>query len=479
MKTNLLQSTLLVTIFSLIACHHQPAPESTSIQRPNILFIAVDDLRPELNCYGKTQIQSPNLDRLASEGFLFERAYCNVPVCGASRASILTGLRPTPDRFLDYKTRVADEAPDVITLPQHFKQNGYETFSYGKIFHHRNDRSESWTDTPWHPQMDTPGGGSWRDYQVPAHIEMDNDDSPLRGPAYEYASVTDTTYFDGKIAERALRKLGQLSQDTSPFFMALGFLKPHLPFNAPQKYWDLYPTDSISLAGFRDYPAEAPVQSHHSFGELRHYNNMPQAGAVPDSTAKQLIRGYYACVTYVDAMIGRVLEGLKANGMDQNTIVILWGDHGWSLGDHGLWCKHSTFNVAMQTPLLLRVPGKKGGQRIKALTEFIDVYPSLVELSGLPLPGHLQGNSFVGLLDDPAGKGKDALFCRWKKSDAIKTDRYLYTEWFDAEEKSVARMLYDHQNDPDETINIAEKEENKALVASLSQRLRQQRQLDR
>lgn len=479
MKTNSLQSTLLVALLGLIACHRQPATESTLNQRPNILFIAVDDLRPELNCYGKTQIQSPNLDRLAAEGFLFERAYCNVPVCGASRASILTGLRPTPDRFLDFKTRVADEAPDAITLPQYFKQNGYETFSYGKIFHHRNDRLESWTEKPWHPQMNIMEGGSWRDYQVAAHVEMDTDDTPLRGPAYEYAEVSDTTYFDGKIAARALRKLGQLSQDTSPFFMALGFLKPHLPFNAPQKYWDLYPTDSISLADVNDYPLGAPEQSHHNFGELRHYNNIPQKGAVPDRTAKQLIRGYYACVTYVDAMIGRVMEGLKEKGLAENTIVIVWGDHGWSLSDHGLWCKHSTFNVAMQTPLIISVPGKKGGQRIQALTEFVDVYPSLVELAGLPLPGHLQGDSFVDVLDDPTAKGKDALFCRWKKSDVIKTDRYLYTEWFDAEEKSVARMLYDHQNDPNETINIAEKEENQALVSSLSQRLREQRQLDR
>lgn len=479
MKTNLCLSTLVVALLSLVACRPNSATEPALRQQPNILFIAIDDLRPELNCYGKTQIQSPHLDQLASQGFVFERAYCNVPVCGASRASILTGLRPTPERFLDYKTKVAEEAPTVLTLPQYFKQNGYKTFSYGKVFHHRNDRIESWTEKPWHPQMDVTEGGSWRDYQVPAHVEMDTDDTPLRGPAYEYAEVTDTTYFDGKIAERAVRQLTQLSQDTRPFFMALGFVKPHLPFNAPQKYWDLYPTNSISLAGVKDYPIGAPVQSHHNFGELRHYQNIPQEGPVSDSTAKQLIRGYYACVSYVDAMIGRVMEGLKEKGLDKNTIVILWGDHGWSLGDHGLWCKHSTFNVAMQTPLLINVPGKKGGQRIKALTEFVDIYPSLVELAGLPLPSHLQGDSFVDLINNPSAKGKEALFCRWKKSDVIKTDRYLYTEWFDAEEKSVARMLYDHQNDPDETINIAEEEAHQALVASLSQRLRQQRQLDR
>ena len=477
MKTNLLLTALVAALLHLLACQAATEQERPTDRPPNILFIAVDDLRPELNCYGQSQILSPHLDQLAAEGFLFERAYCNVPVCGASRASILTGLRPNPTRFLSYNTVANEDAPTAISLPQHFKQNGYHTLSLGKVFHHRSDKPKSWSETPWLPQLDAPAGTGWRDYQIPEHIAMDADDDPIRGPAMENAPVPDSTYFDGKIAQKAIRKLKELGKKDQPFFMAVGFLKPHLPFNAPTKYWDLYPPDSIELPRYMQYPAESPNQSHHSFGELRHYHGIPREGRVSDSLAVNLIRAYYACVSYVDAMIGNVLNALEEQGLNDNTIVILWGDHGWSLGEHGLWCKHSTFNVAMQAPLMIRVPGRKGGQRIQALTEFVDVYPSLVELAGLAIPDHLQGDSFVPLLDNPRANGKDALFCRWKKSDVIKTDRWLYTEWFDQEDKSVARMLYDHENDPNETVNVAERPENREVVEAFNKRLLEQRKI--
>ena len=476
MKNTFFLLLLLGLGLGFSGCGQQLSKSSETSAPLNVLFIAVDDLRPELKCYGQNQIISPNLDQLAAEGFLFERAYCNVPVCGASRASLLTGMRPKPDRFLNYNTYADKDAPDAISLPRHFKENGYRTFSYGKVFHHRDDKADSWTEAPWHPGNDLGPGASWRDYQLPENIALDSDGDEKRGPAYEKAAVPDSAYFDGKVALKAKQTLQQLAGQEQAFFMALGFLKPHLPFNAPAKYWDLYPETAITTTALTDQPQDAPKQAWHGSGELRHYAEIPDQGPVSDSMARHLVHGYYASVSYVDAMIGQVLDELKRLQLDKNTIVILWGDHGWSLGEHGLWCKHSTFNVAMQAPLFIKVPGRSGGQRIGALTEFVDIYPSLCELTGLPLPAHLQGDSFVPLLDNPEAKGKEALYCRWIRSDAIKTDRYLYTEWFDKEEKSMGRMLYDHQEDPEETINIAERPEHADLVTEFSARLRAQRQ---
>lgn len=477
MKINLFSILILSLWMSFFGCRNNNANVTETSQPPNILFIAVDDLRPELNCYGKDQIISPNLDRLAGEAFLFERAYCNVPVCGASRASLLTGLRPKPDRFLNYNTYADKDAPGAVSLPQHFKENGYQTFSYGKVFHHRKDKADSWTNPPWHPANDLGSGASWRDYQLPENIALDSDGDDKRGPAYEQAAVPDSAYFDGKVARKATQTLRKLAGTDQPFFMAVGFMKPHLPFNAPTRYWDLYPEASISTTAVSDQPEDAPQQARHNFGELRHYAEIPNEGPISDAMAKKLVHGYYASVSYVDAMIGQVLDELKRLELDKNTIVILWGDHGWSLGEHGLWCKHSTFDVAMRAPLIIKAPGYEGGKQISALTEFVDIYPSLCQLAGLPLPEHLQGDSFVPLMDNPKAKGKEALFCRWIRADAIKTDRYLYTEWFDKEGQSTGRMLYDHEEDPSETVNIAELPEHAALVKEFGARLRAQRSL--
>ena len=441
---------------------------------PNIVFIAVDDLRPELGCYGQPQILSPNLDRLAEEGYLFERAYCNVPVCGASRASLLTGLRPRPGRFLNYHTYANEDAPGTIALPAYFRQNGYYTLSLGKVFHHIDDKLGSWNEPPWHPVMDHSKEFSWRNYQLPANQAMDQAKGK-RGPAFERAEVSDTAYYDGKMARRAIKKLRDMSGRQEPFFMALGFVKPHLPFNAPAKYWDLYSKDNIKLPTYMKYPEAAPREAHYNYHELRSYSNIPNTGSLPSALALQLIHGYYACVSYVDAMVGLVLDEVKRLKLEDDTIILLWGDHGWSLGEHGLWCKHSTFDVAMRTPILIKVPGRRGGQRVHALTEFVDIYPTLCELAGLPLPGHLQGDSFVPLLDEPSAKGKPAIFCRWKRSDAIKTDRYLYTRWFDDDHKPGAHMLYDHYNDPGETVNLADQPAHKERVKKLTEALLQQR----
>lgn len=456
-------------------------------QRPlNVLFIAVDDLRPELGVYGASHIQSPNIDRLAAAGGMFTRAYCNVPVCGASRASLMSGMRPLRNRFVGFDVWLDEDAPNVLTLPEHFKNNGYYTVSLGKVLHHKEDALRSWSEPPWRPKAAKLPEGmyrSGRDYALRSNHEIekayrDAGDQRHRGMPYERASVADSAYFDGKIALKAIEKLRELSQQDQPFFLATGFQKPHLPFNAPQRYWDLYDPASISLADPDTLPEGAPKQAYHSFGELRAYHGIPESGPVADTMARNLIHGYYACVSYVDAMIGQVLDELERLQIADNTVVILWGDHGWSLGEHGLWCKHSPFEVALHVPLIVRGPGIQAGTRSHALTEFVDVYPSLCELASLPLPPHLAGESFVPALKNPDLAGKQAIFSRWVTADVVRTDRYHYSEWFDEAGGSVARMLYDQQTDADQLHNISEQPALAPQVEQLGQMVRERIQTD-
>ena len=439
-------------------------------QKPNVLFIPVDDLRPQLQCYGRPQMVSPNIDALADSGVLFTRPYCQVPVCGATRASLLTGVRPARDRFVTYHTCADDDLPGALTLPEHFRKHGYTTISDGKVFHHRTDTAErSWCEEPWHPNMET--RTTWRNYLLRENQEADVDSS-RRGPPFECAEVADNAYFDGRIADRAIDDLGRLARAGSPFFLAVGFLKPHLPFNAPRKYWDYYRRDEIDLADNPFRPDGAPDQAMHNWGELRSYFNVPKQGPLPDEMARELIHGYYAATSYVDAQIGRLLDELARLDLRDNTVIVLWGDHGWQLGEHGLWCKHCNFDTSLCAPLIASGPGLDDGKRCDALVEFIDVYPSLCELADLPQPDHLEGRSFAPLMEDPDRPWKRAAFSRYITGDSVRTDRYLYTEWTDDEGAPTARMLYDHQRDPDENKNISERPDNAALVESLSRTLR-------
>jgi arylsulfatase A-like enzyme len=433
--------------------------------KPNILFIAVDDLRPELNFYGASHIKSPNIDRLASEGLSFTRAYCNVPVCGASRASLMTGIKPTKNRFVDYNTYAGQDVPGAISIPEHFRDHGYHTISNGKVFHHQDDMPDSWSEAAWRPDAIE---GNWRDYVSAENLAISETTEDGRAWPYEMSDAGDEAYFDGKIANKTIEDLKKLKNTDQPFFLAVGFLKPHLPFNAPKKYWDLYPEETISLPDNYYVPQNAPKAAIHNFGELRNYYGVPKTGPVSDDMARTLIRGYYACVSYTDAQIGKLLTALDELDLRKNTIVILWGDHGWQLGEHSLWCKHSNFDIAMRVPMTISAPGYKGDISSNSLTEYIDIYPSLCELAGLELPSQLHGKSFVPLMVNPDQKHKDILYSRFVFGESIITDRYLFTEWYDREDQFTGRMLYDHFNDPEENINISEFPENLALVDSLS-----------
>lgn len=442
----------------------------------NILFIAVDDLRPELGCYGNSQIKSPNIDRLASQGTKFINAYCNIPVCGASRASLLTSVRPSRNRFVNYNTWADKDLPDHLSLPRYLKNNGYYTVSLGKVYHHREDDLNGWSEFPWRPSGDWLG---WQAYITKESEELiqsnPRPDEPNRiaGPAWEIADCSDSDYPDGKIADKAIEYLNLLHRESQPFFLAVGFLKPHLPFNAPKKYWDLYQHDAIPLAPNPYPPANVPKSALHNSGELRNgYINVPDSNPLPDDYAQWLVHGYYACVSYTDAQIGRLLAELERLGLSDNTTVILWGDHGWNLGEHTLWCKHCNFKTSLRAPLIIKSPGINHNQTSAGLVEFVDIYPTVAALSGLPVPAHCEGTSLVPLIESPPSKWKSALFSRWKDGETIRTHRYAYTEWRRSDDSDIyARMLYDLQDDPAENINIADMPENLDLVNKLSSML--------
>ncbi|MBD3314541.1 MAG: sulfatase-like hydrolase/transferase [Chitinivibrionales bacterium] len=436
--------------------------------RPNVLFIAVDDLRPQLNCYGHTQMISPNIDRLAARGVQFNRAFCQVPVCGASRASLLTGIRPHRghySRFSAFHTRADEEVPGAVTLPEIFREHGYYTLGNGKVFHHQHDGRGSWSEPDWRPN-----GEHVQHYLSPESKSQRNPENNY-GPSYECYEAADNAYSDGKVADKTISDLRRLAKMERPFFLACGFYKPHLPFVAPKKYWDLYKREDIDLADNPFAPKDAPERSLHDFPELRGYAGIPKEGPLPDELARTLIHGYYACVSYADAQVGRVLDELKRLKLHDNTIVVLWGDHGWNLGEHGLWCKQCNYQTSLRAPLIVSAPGYTEGVSTDALTEFVDIFPTLCDLSSIPVPDHIEGTGFVPLLQKPDRPWKKAVFSQYHAGLTIRTDRYAYTEYQWRNGNVRARMLYDHRKDPRENVNIAALPENKDLVEKLSRLL--------
>jgi len=421
---------------------------------------------------------TPHLDALAESGVRFSNAYCQVPVCGATRASLLTGVRPTRNRFLDYKAWVDEDLPGALTLPEHFRQHGYSAVSVGKVFHNLTDTADrSWDKAPWHPRKK--GQPNWRDYQDPENQARANAHERGAGPPYECQEVEDRAYKDGQIADQAIAELGLLKDAGQPFFLAAGFLKPHLPFNAPKKYWDYYQHDEVPLADNPFRPEGAPDQATHNWGELRQYFEVPKEGPLPEEMARTLVHGYYAATSYMDAQLGRVLAELNRLGLADNTIVVVWGDHGWQLGEHGMWCKHCNFQTSLNAPLIIRTPGGCRGGTADGLTEFLDVFPTLCDLAGLPILERLQGTSLAPILEDASQTVKEAAYCRYFAADSVRAEGHLYTEWTDNDGNVTARMLYDHEADPNENTNIAERAELAPVAERLSAMLARRRQADR
>jgi arylsulfatase A-like enzyme len=457
------------------------AVSTFAADKPNILMIAVDDLRPQLKCYGVEHVHSPNLDRLASQGLMFNRAYCMVPTCGASRASLMTSIRPAPGRFVTHLAYAEKDAPGITTLNTHLKQNGYYTISNGKVLHHPTDSAIGWSEPAWRPGQPAPGApaaapkaggkgkGKGKTSEAAAAKKAGGES---RGRPYGVSDLTDDEHSDGQVALKTIADLRRMKEQGKPFFIAAGFFKPHLPFIAPEKYWDLYPEGSLKLPANYHPPKDAPAESIHNSGELRAYSGIPKTGKLPDEMAMEMIRGYHACVSFTDAQIGRVLDELDRLDLAKSTIVILWGDHGWNLAEHTLWCKHSCYETSMRVPLIIRAPGFKGGLKTDGLTELIDVYPTLSELAGLPIPAHVQGRSFVSLMKNPATPWKEQAIGRFTNGDTIRTDAHRFTEYTDRQRGPVARMLYDHRADPGENVNVAEQPANAEITTQLTQRLR-------
>jgi arylsulfatase A-like enzyme len=321
---------------------------------------------------------------------------------------------------------------------------------------------DSWNEPPWKEEPQ-----NWRDYISEENLRYAEQNNGL-GLPYEMMDVPDSAYQDGRVANKTIADLMRVKDMDKPFFLAVGFFKPHLPFNAPERYWDLYDPGTINLPYNYFRPENAPDAAIHNFGELRQYHKVTKEGPLDSEMAKTLIRGYYASISYTDTQIGKVLHALDTLGLKDNTIVILWGDHGWQLAEHTLWCKHSNFNLALRVPLIIRAPGYTHGGQTEALVEFIDIYPTLCDLANINLPDHLHGSSIKHIMKNPSESGKKVIYSRFHNGESIKTDRYLYSEWHNASKEIYARMLYDHVNDPDENINIAELPEMSEKVDELS-----------
>ncbi|MDH7480649.1 MAG: sulfatase-like hydrolase/transferase [Armatimonadota bacterium] len=502
-RRDFLKATLMAGAFAGLSTISPGLAFGKEEGKYNVLFIAVDDLRPTLGCYGAPVIKTPNIDALAARGTVFTRAYCQQAVCSPSRTSLLTGLRPDSTKVYNLEDHFRKFIPNVVTLPEYFKKHGYHTQAMGKIYHPGLDDPQSWSVPHWAAKAPTylkpeslaqqkelrekleAQGRKLKDEVVEKDpktglpLKIIRRASILKGPAWEDPDCPDNALADGMIADHAIETLREIKD--KKFFLAVGFHKPHLPFVAPKKYFDMYAGEKakIGLSPNPFPPKDCPEIALTTFGELRSYTDIPDVGPIPDEKALELRYAYYAAASYTDAQIGRVLNELDKLGLRDKTIVVLWGDHGWHLGDHSLWCKHTNFEVATRSPLIISAPGQKNkGAKTDALVEFVDIYPTLCELAGLPIPDNLEGTSAVPVMNNPKRKWKKAAFSQYPRPGnvmgySMRTDRYRYTEWIKRDSGDVVAVeLYDYEKDPLGNVNIAGLPENKELVAKLSKQLR-------
>ena len=527
-------NSLFILIILLVGCQPSDKTADTKSEnqkkKPNILFIAIDDLRPELGAYGSPIAITPNMDALAAEGLLFNRAYCQQAICSPSRASLMTGARPETTGVIENYTYFRDLLPDIITLPQHFWNNGYETAYSGKIYHKTEfaDHEKSWSRKPAEidmPRADLVGGYALVENQViyvvnqaevrakgndPAHYALG------RGPAYENADVPDHTYQDGYNTLVGIETMKEMSADKDkPFFLGMGYKLPHLDWLAPKKYWDMYDPNDIPMAEHTAAPKDGAAMGLHASFELRVRHGIPKNGPIEGELARTLKHAYLASVSYVDAQIGKMLDALEEAGERENTIIILWSDHGWHLGDMGVWGKATNYEIATRVPMMIwtpDMPDKNRGVKTDALVELVDMYPTLCELAGLDQPEHLEGKSFAPLLENPAQDWKLAVFSQYPdpalrewaanpltesmrstyfgplieeveariiaqqgenwdreffENDltgyTMRTDKYRIVIWKDRKNQNAKPLyieLFDHSVDPSETTNIADSNPN-------------------
>ncbi|WP_139957387.1 sulfatase [Flavicella sediminum] len=528
----------LVLLVFTISCNAKEIKKKTPKKKPNVLFIAIDDLKTELGCYGSQVVKSPNIDKLAQSGVLFTRAYCQQAICGPSRASIMTGARPesinVTDLFQDFRANV----PSIVTIPQQFKENGYETAFVGKVFHGRYiDREMSWSRHSVKPKRnpnvpETKGGyvleGNQKLYAQNKKALVDRygekvikENFLAKGPVTESADVPDDTYEDGYYALDAIATLNEMAANKDkPWFLGVGFKKPHLVWTAPKKYWDMYDRNSIPLATQTKAPIDGAAMGLSESMETRVAADMPKTEPFSEDLQRKLRHGYYACTSYIDAQIGKVIQALKDSGEYENTIIVLWSDHGFNLGEMGYWGKATNYEIATRVPFIIAQPGNKEvvkGESSEGLVELVDVFPTLCELAGLEKPSHLEGTSLLPLLENPSKKWNENAFSifpspalrewaavpftppfrtaffaplivkiedrikeqmgdKWNRKTfeefvmgyAMRSDRYRTIVWKDRRRPKEAPLyveIYDHEQDPNETKNIAK--DNPKLVEEM------------
>jgi arylsulfatase A-like enzyme len=427
---------------------------------------------------------------LAARGLVFDRAFCQQALCSPSRISLLTGRHPWTTRIYQIGPFLREPMPEVVTLPQHFRNNGYFTRSLGKVYHVGIDDPASWSMPPWHskkPRYGPIGSEAVAKrraefLQAGKPVPQKGENAPFYGgPAFEAPDLNDDDLTDGDTVKEAMQAMRELAANPGqPFFLAVGFANPHVPWVAPKKYWDLYKTEDLPLPENDYVPRGAPKFAATSGADFYWYGNVPRDRRITPEFGRQCLHGYLAAISYVDAGVGRLLGELDRLKLRDRTIVIFWGDHGYYMGEHGWWGgKHNNYEGATRAPLLIAVPGQAmPGSHTRALVEFVDIYPSLVELCGLPLPrdaAGLEGRSFAPLLADPAARWEKPAFSEYPKGGfrgtAMRTDRYRYVEWRDNGGELKARELYDHATDPGENTNLADQPQQAKVLEDLAGQL--------
>jgi iduronate 2-sulfatase len=465
--------TLLGTLWNV--------PANAAVKGPNILLICIDDLKPTFGCYGDPVARTPHIDRLAARGVRFELAYCNQAVCAPSRNALLLGSRSTSIGIYGLSENFRRRLPRAVTLPEYFKQHGWHTEAVGKVFHtgHGNHEDpQSWSVSPlvekvveYLDPQNSAGGRLTREEAYFSNRELDRIAQLPRGMAWEKLDVADEAYADGRIAAEGIRRLRQaktrLDSGGAPFLLALGFVKPHLPFTAPKRYWDLYEPANLPLPRSAELPRGAPPVAGKRGGEILNYEPLTPENLQTEAIQRTLVHGYYAAVSYVDAQIGKVIDELDRLGLADSTIVVLWGDNGFHLGDHGIWTKHTNYEQAVRIPLVIVAPGvSRPGTVTRQVAENVDLFPTLVELAGLPAPAvpqPIDGVSLVPVLRDPQVRVDDHAYHCYPRGEilgrAIRTERYRLVEWkkIGAPLQEAAMELYDYDTDPEETQNLADK----------------------
>lgn len=465
---------LFATLASLLlqSCQNTAPTQdvnSNANKPPNVLFILIDDYRTAMGAMGDPYAITPHLDALASQGVLFNRAYANVPVCGASRASLMTSIYPNKDRFINYLANAEREVPGAATLPSVFKEAGYYTVSNGKVFHDPKDSDEeSWSESAWEPKAKGPAFYAEESKQYIKRSERFGD----RGPWYESADKPDDIYYDGQVKIKALADLERLAQREEPFFLAVGFRRPHLPFNAPRKYFDLYKDTDFQPSVLRNKPIGAPDGLKGS-GEIHLYHFKDETYN-SDEFHRQSLRGYYAAVSFIDQQVGDIISRLDALGLRENTIIVLTSDHGFHLGEYNFWGKHNTLTNALHIPLIIDAPGTAPAAAPNALVSLVDLFPTLLDLGGLESSEDIQnqiiGKSLAPILTAPNSNHKDYVYSRFKQADTVISRDMIYTQYRSASGAQEA-MLYDLRHDPNETTNIVADPDYQKDVARLSKRL--------